>query len=283
MELAKEVKDKGGDMTECPWKLPKASAQIPKESIIVEYGSDGSMSASQLKTVFGMELGTTVTLKAPGTGAEAGGKSPVYHIVKMDGVGSQVLSIDILGMDVNAIVQTKPVGELVDLYMTIRYVQDVIVRADAIPRIETYEEVSIDTLKSSLKSLLGTSFRLHEPMARVDLTIKGDDTKLVFASVATKVGQMKLVSFSKHIAVGVEGKVKIDPRNVEVKLAGPKGAKYVAAVMAMGISKFDRVHTKPLKDNMVVPYWLVRRVLDKSMANMQQKHNAVHNDNRRWG
>jgi hypothetical protein len=276
IEFAKEVRDLGGDMTNCPWPLIHGSAadgkaqDTLKENAIIEYGKDGSIGQLQLKTLFGMELGTTVTLKAPGTGAEAGGKSPIYHIVKMNTVGSQVLSIDILGLDADAIVQTKPVGELVDLYKTIKYVQDVTVRADAIPRIETYDEVSVDTLRSSLKSLLGTSFRLHEPLARVDLTIKDDDTKFVFASVATKVGQMKLVPFSKQIVVGVEGKVKIDPRYVEVKLAGPKGEKYVAAIPPMGMSKFDRVNAKPLKDNMVVPYWLVRRVLDKSMANMQR-------------
>ena len=276
IDFAKEVRDLGGDMTNCPWKFIDASAPVaaaqdtPKVSTIIEYGKDGSIGQLQLKTVFGMELGTTVTLKVPGTGAQAGVKSPVYHIVKMDGPGSQVVSIDICGMDVDSIPQTKPVGELVDLYKTITFVQDIIVRADAIPRIETYEEVFVESIKSSLKALLLASFRLHEPMARVDLTIKGDDTKLVFASVDTKVGQMKLVPFSKHITVAVEGKAKINPTSVEVKLAGPKGAKYVAAVMQMLIGKFDRVHTKPLKDNIVVPYWLVRRVLDKSMANMQK-------------
>ena len=44
----------------------------------------------------------------------------------------------------------------------------------------------------------------------------------------------------------------------------------MAAVSIMLMGKFDRVHTKPLKDTIVAPYWLVRRVLDKTMANMQK-------------
>ena len=86
LDLAKEVRNLGGDMSKCPWKLtdavaPAASAQAAsKESAIVEYAADGSMSQMQLKTVFGMELGTTVTLKhGPPTVAL------VYHIAKIDG------------------------------------------------------------------------------------------------------------------------------------------------------------------------------------------------------
>ena len=64
MDLAKEVRDLGGDMSKCPWKLTDApAASVSKESAIVEYAADGSISQLQLKTVFGMELGTTVTLK----------------------------------------------------------------------------------------------------------------------------------------------------------------------------------------------------------------------------
>ena len=67
-ELAKEVRDLDGDMSKCPWKLtgaaaPAASAQDAlKESTIVEYAAGGSISRSQLTTLFGMELGTPVTL-----------------------------------------------------------------------------------------------------------------------------------------------------------------------------------------------------------------------------
>ena len=144
-----------------------------------------------------MELGTTVTRKTADVSGSvpvlpsAGVKSPVYQIVKMDGPGQQAKSIDIIGMAPDSKPQTKPVGELVGSYKTITFVQDIIVRADAIPRIETYEEIVTEVMKSSTKKLLYDEFRLHEPKARVDLTIKGDDTKLVFASVATKAGHMK--------------------------------------------------------------------------------------------
>ena len=72
IDFAKEVRHVGGDMSKCPWKLtdavaPAASAQAaPKESAIVEYAADGSIPLSQLKTKYGMELGTIVTLKNPG-------------------------------------------------------------------------------------------------------------------------------------------------------------------------------------------------------------------------
>ena len=38
----------------------------------------------------------------------------------------------------------------------------------------------------------------------------------------------------------------------------------------MSIGKIDRSLKKPLGDIIVAPYWLVRRVLDKSLANMQR-------------
>ena len=59
------------------------------------------------------------------------------------------------------------------------------------------------------------------------------------------------------------------PSNEEVKLLGPKGAKYVA-VMHQTQAKYKRGVAKPFKDNIVIPYWLVRRVQDKSKANMQR-------------
>ena len=67
IDLAKSVRDMGGDMSKCPWTVtdaPAASAQsASKECAIVVYAADGSMSQTSLKDVFGMELGTTVTLK----------------------------------------------------------------------------------------------------------------------------------------------------------------------------------------------------------------------------
>ena len=82
IDFAKQVRDLGGDMSKCPWKLtdavaPAASAQAAaKESAIVEYAADGSISRPQLKTVFGMELGTTVTLKHP---VQTGGTTLVSY------------------------------------------------------------------------------------------------------------------------------------------------------------------------------------------------------------
>ena len=38
----------------------------------------------------------------------------------------------------------------------------------------------------------------------------------------------------------------------------------------MDIGKINRINTKPLGDAMVAPYWLVRSVQDKNMANMRK-------------
>ena len=88
---------------------PAASAQdAQRESTIVEYAADGSISRPQLTTVFGMELGTIVTLKHL---VQTGGATLVYHIAKMDGP-----TVTLVGTDENFSQATTTVGELVDLY-----------------------------------------------------------------------------------------------------------------------------------------------------------------------
>ena len=95
---------------------------------------------------------------------------------------------------------------------------------------------------------------------------------------------MKLVPFSKSVFVIVEGKGKSSSTSVEIKLTGPKSSSnYVAIVSPMSFGKIDRGLKKPLNDTIVAPYWLVRRVLDKSMANMQKNYNGVPTDNRSRG
>ena len=54
------------------------------------------------------------------------------------------------------------------------------------------------------------------------------------------------------------------------KVAGVKSSRYVASVPLMVLGKIDKAANKPAKDTIVAPYWLVRRVLDKSMANMRK-------------
>ena len=265
MDMAKEVRDLGGDMSKCPWKLkdaaaPAVSAQnAPKEYAVVEYAADGSIPQSQLKIVFGMELGTTVTLKHPGKDV---GTAFVYHIAKI--VGSIVT---LVGTDENSSQVTTTVGELVDLYKTVTFVEDLVFRAVDIPPAETYADVVADTIRSSVKQLLYDAFRLHQPTARVDIKIKGDGAKFVFASGDYKVGGLKLVPFSKSVTVIAEGK-KTKCASVEIKVPGPKGVTYVATVQTMGIGKIDRDSKEPLKDAPLAPYWLVRSVHDKTKANM---------------
>ena len=272
IDFAKQVRDLNGDMSKCPWKLTDAAApaatatDAPKVDAIVEYAPDGSLEKEQLKTLFGMELGTTVTLKVP---AQTGVKSPVYSITSMEGKSSRVASVVIIGTDADASPRETTVGELVDLYKTVKFAPDIVVRAGDILPVETFEDVVTEYLKSSVKLLLFSAFRLHKP--KVDLEIKGDDTNQVFASGDYPVGQMKLVPFSKSVFVIVEGKGKSSSTSVEIKLTGPKSSSnYVAIVSPMSFGKIDRGLKKPLKDTIVAPYWLVRRVLDKSMANMQK-------------
>ena len=71
------MQDAGGDLKDCPWKLPTAesaprtaaSAQpLAPQSTILRFGPDGSLDLGQLKDVFGMELGKTVALKKDSEG-----------------------------------------------------------------------------------------------------------------------------------------------------------------------------------------------------------------------
>ena len=89
----------------------------------------------------------------------------------------------------------------------------------------------------------------------------------IFASGDYQVGKMRCVPFPKSVNLYAEGKEKGSPTSVEIKLTGPKGSKYVTVVSSMGIAKIDRANKKPISC-LVAPYWLVRRVQDKSMANM---------------
>ena len=126
-----------------------------------------------------------------------------------------------------------------------------------------------ESIKSSVRVILYDAFRLHQPKARVDLKIKGNDTKLVFASSDYPIGHLKLVPYSKSITVAVEGKAKNSLSSVEVKVQGPKGVTYIAAVNSMGLA-IDRTAPKPFRDNIVVPYWSTRPVEDKGMSNMRK-------------
>ena len=194
IDFAKQVRDMGGDMSKCPWKLTDAAApaaaasNAPRASGIVEYGEDGSLRREQLQAVFDMAVGSTVTLKVP---AQAGVKSPVYHIGKLFGGGDQVATAVICEVDESVAPLTLSVGHLVDLYKTCRFVADVLLRACDIPAVDTYVDVALESMKCSVKLALCDAFRLQQPNARVDLKIVGDEDKYVFASGDYKAGHMK--------------------------------------------------------------------------------------------
>ena len=86
-QFVKDVLDAGGDFEDCPWNRPRngsaaasaASAQpLGQQGTILEFDADGSLDLGQLKSVFGMEVGTTVALNTDS-------KSNVFHIAKVDG------------------------------------------------------------------------------------------------------------------------------------------------------------------------------------------------------
>ena len=153
-----------------------------RKSAIVEYAADGSISLPQLKTVFGMELGTTVTLKHA---VKSGGATLIYQIGKIDGS-----TVSLVGTDEDSSVATTTVGELVDLYKTVKFVEDVIVRAADISPVEAFAEVVAEFIKSSIRVLLQNAFRLHQPTTKVDLKIN-NDTKQVFAGLDDSAGKLK--------------------------------------------------------------------------------------------
>ena len=72
------------------------------------------------------------------------------------------------------------------------------------------------------------------------------------------------------VNIGVEGKWKSKATNVEFKVVGGNGCRYVASVPPMLLGPIDKAASKPAKGTIVAPYWLVRRVQDKNMANMRK-------------
>ena len=75
--------------------------------------------------------------------------------------------------------------------------------------------------------------------------------------------------FSKYVSIAVEGKEKNNA--LEVKVPGPHGVTYVAGLQPMSTLKVERKSKKkPLGDQTVIAYWIVRRVQDKNMANMRK-------------
>ena len=154
------------------------------------------------------------------------------------------------------------------MYKMIKFVEDIVVRADDIHPLEGFDDEVAEFLRMDVRKLLADAFRMQQPKARVDVKIKGNDTQLVFASGNHPIGQLKLVPFSKAVNVAVEWKVKYG--GLEIKVLGPEGVTYVATVQQVGIGKPDRSKRKPLEKTLVAPYWLIRCVQDKNMANMRK-------------
>ena len=113
-QFAKDVQDAGGDLKDCPWKLPAAasapetaaSAQpLAQQSTILTFSADGSLDIGQLKNVFGMELGTTVALKK----VDAHTTATVFRIAKVEDQTITLMATD------DDSKKRVTAGELVDL------------------------------------------------------------------------------------------------------------------------------------------------------------------------
>ena len=80
------------------------------------------------------------------------------------------------------ITKETTVGDLVDYYEKFDYVEDIVVRAADFACIEDDADMATEFFKSVVKVFLYKSRRLHQPKGSVDLKIKGDGAKHVFAS-----------------------------------------------------------------------------------------------------
>ena len=211
-----DVLDAGGDFEDCPWNLPRnpsaaaasaASAQpLGEQSTILEFDADGSLDLGQLKSVFGMEVGTTVALKTDS-------KCNVFHIAKVDG-----RTITLVGADSNTIAVTG--GELVDLYKVTKVEPDIVIRSADFLKVEDHASARIDCISSQSKQLLFHAFRLQQPRVRVDMKcIKGRD-RHIFAADKYLTGGLKLVPYSQNqYNVAVEGKTKVPTGNyIQLKI-----------------------------------------------------------------
>ena len=92
--------------------------------------------------LFGMELGTTVTLKYP---VQTGGATLVYHIAKIDGS-----TVTLVGTDENSSRVTTTVAELVGFYKTTKFVEDIVVRLADISPVEEHADVVVASINSSV-------------------------------------------------------------------------------------------------------------------------------------
>ena len=268
-QFVKDVLDAGGDSEGCPWNLPTdasaaaasaASAQpLGEQSTILEFDADGSLDLGQLKSVFGMEVGTTVALKTDS-------KCNVSHIAKVDG-----RTITLVGADSSTIAVTG--GELVDLCKVIKVEPDIVVRSADFLKVENNALARLECISSQSKQLLFEAFRLHQPHACVDMKfVKGKD-RHVFAAGKYPTGGLKLVRYSTNLNdVAVEGNAKVPGGAfIQLKILRKEfgGSAFITTFAAASAFK---INSKPVTKDLPVPFWLVRPTGDEDRANMHRSH-----------
>ena len=262
-QFAQDVKDAGGDLAKCPWKLPGAAPPAPAASAqqrctILEFSADGGLDLGQLKSSFGFEPGTTVRLKH-------GGDGTVYHIANLDRRAVTLIAPDSTKKEVTT-------GELVDLYKSVKLEADIVVRSADFRKIEQHPLAITECFTNHARQLLFHAFRLYQPSVAVDMKlIKGRDRHL-FAACNYQTGTLKLVPYSQNLYnVAAEGKEKVPSGpNVQIKVRqmGHGGSTFTATFSAASAPKKDDTSSKPFAKELLVPFWLVRSTGDKDRANM---------------
>ena len=255
-QLAQEVKEAGGDLSKCPWKLPSAVPAQPakKEDAILAFAADGSLDPGQLKDVFGMELGTTVVLKVKGD-------HPVYHIANIQGP-------EVTLIDSGNITKMTTTGELVDLYKVSKVEEDIVVRTADFLKIEKHSDAKLNAVCNQMRLWLYHAFRLHQPHVHVDLKLTYGRHRHVFAAAEYEAQQLTLVPYSTAVYnVAVEGNEKATTaKSIVIKFQ--QGETYIVTLTPDNLPKAEK-SSKPYGKAVIVPFWHVQGTSEKSSANMQ--------------
>ena len=131
-----------------PIVTPPPAQPSAQQSTILTFGADGSLDIGQLKSVFGMELGTTVALKKDSS-------DNVLHIALAEGHTTTLVGAD--GKKI-----TVTTGELVDLYKVVKVEPDVLVRSADFLKFEDDASARTKYFSSYAEQLLFQCVCRHE-------------------------------------------------------------------------------------------------------------------------
>ena len=126
-------------------------------------------------------------------------------------------------------------------------------------------------LKVQFRAALYETFRVHQPLVKVDfqVTAKG---KHVDAADKYLKDSLKLVPYSQNIfGLAVEGSEEAEKKtcgtHINMKLV--RKETYICTFNAASAPKQDIKSSMPFANALLIPYWLVATTNDPSIANMQ--------------